>query len=96
MIHRLRPETHIVRLAGLQLPGPALQDPDIVAPVVNAPRLGGIVESAFDPVRVGDTFGGERKTRQLAIPKRRAATSARQRHHGSSTEDQSIENPRTY
>jgi hypothetical protein len=63
--HRLRPETHIIRLARLQLPSPALQNPDIIASVVDAPSLGGIVESVFNPMRIGHAFDRKEKPRQL-------------------------------
>jgi hypothetical protein len=54
VINRLVPKAHVDILARLQLPIPALQDPDVFAAKEDAPRLGRIVEGVFNPVRVGD------------------------------------------
>jgi hypothetical protein len=71
IVHRLRPETHVIRLAGLKLPSPALQNPDIIASVVNTPSLGGIVESILNPVRIGHAVGEEKKNPVSCNPDRR-------------------------
>jgi hypothetical protein len=54
VINRLVPKAHVDIFARLQLPIPALQDPDVFAAKEDAPRLGRIVEGVFNPVRVGD------------------------------------------
>jgi hypothetical protein len=54
IIRNLRPESHVVHFAVLKLPSPVLEDPNIIASVINAPRLGGIVESILNPVRISD------------------------------------------
>jgi len=54
IIHRLRLESHIDDFGRLKLPIPALQDPNVLGPRMDAIRLGRIIESVFDPVRKGD------------------------------------------
>jgi hypothetical protein len=69
VINRLVSKAHVNNLARLQLPIPALQDPDIFAAEEDAPSLGRIFESVFNPVRVGDA--GNQISLVLAIPTKR-------------------------
>lgn len=50
---------HVVHFAVLNFPNRIVQDPNIVASIKDAPRLGRIVESTLDPVRVSDAVRDE-------------------------------------
>jgi hypothetical protein len=57
VVRRLRPIPHIEQFHILKFPSSLLQDPHILAPIVEPKSLGLIGKSIFDPVRVSNTIG---------------------------------------
>jgi hypothetical protein len=56
VVRRLRPIPHIEQFHILKFPKTLLQDPHILAPIVEPKSLGLIGKSIFDPVRVSNTI----------------------------------------